>query len=187
MTGSEGTSRRQENEGPEFIVHRSSFIVLGLFLSLLTVASADPAGQTGAPDSVKPNTVRPASPEPVTRIGPRAAATAPTRAGRPGRTVRPGTAVLLSALIPGAGQFYTGNYLKGTLLGAAELTLGGLTIRAHQQGNNDLRNTLLWWTGFAWGFSMADAYVSAAMYGFKEEQRLEARMGPATVGIAYRF
>jgi hypothetical protein len=108
------------------------------------------------------------------------------------RTIKSGTAVLLSGLIPGGGQFYTGNPLKGILLGGAELALAGITVYEYRysnggQGNTDLGNTFLWWTGFAWAFSMADAYVSASMYGYKEEQRLDVRAGPTTVGIAYRF
>ena len=108
------------------------------------------------------------------------------------RKVKPGTAVLLSGLIPGGGQFYTGNPLKGVLIGSAELALAGITVYEYRysnsgQGNTDLGNTFLWWTGFSWAFSMADAYVSASMYGYKEEQRLDVRVGPTTVGIAYRF
>jgi len=116
----------------------------------------------------------------------------PLKTGAGLRTIKSGTAVLLSGLIPGAGQFYTGNPLKGVLIGGAELALAGITVYEYRYGNNgqgntDLGNTFLWWTGFAWAFSMADAYVSASMYGYKEEQRLDVRAGPTTVGIAYRF
>jgi len=65
------------------------------------------------------------------------------------------------------------------------LTFAGLTVREHllaQKSDTahhlDLRNTFLWWTGFTVAFSMADAYVAANMFGFKEEQRLEARISP---------
>ena len=103
------------------------------------------------------------------------------------RQVRTGTAVLLSTLIPGAGQFYTGNPLKGVIIGSAELALAGISIAEYRRGNSDLGNTFLWWTGFALGFSMADAYVSASMYGFKEEERLTVRAGPLGMEVAYRF
>lgn len=103
------------------------------------------------------------------------------------RRVNPGTAVLLSALLPGGGQFYAGQPLKGVIIGAAELGLAGLSIHYYRRGNADIGNTFLWWTGFAIGFSMADAYVTASMYGFREEQRLGMRSVRSGIAVAYRF
>ena len=116
------------------------------------------------------------------------------------RKVSPGTAVLYSALIPGGGQYYTGNTWKGLAIGGVELTFAGLAVaeqiigaREQKQGDSDaathfdLRNTFLWWTGFSLGFSMADAYVSASLYGFKQEQRLDALPGGVQLGVAFRF
>ena len=114
------------------------------------------------------------------------------------RKVNAGTAVLLSALLPGGGQYYTGNVLKGILIGGAELTLAGITVYDNRMAQRttdtaqlayylDRRNTFLWWTGFSLAFSMADAYVSATMFGFKQEQRLDARLVPFGIEIAYRF
>jgi hypothetical protein len=140
-------------------------------------------------------------PRPVTKTEVVKTMTDTLRAGPAGarraRTVRPGTAVLLSALIPGGGQFYTGNLLKGVLLGVCELSLAGLSLREHLEASRaapeqraaheDSRNTFLFWTGFVWGYSLADAYVSAHMYGFKEEQRLDVRASPGALWLAYRF
>ena len=116
------------------------------------------------------------------------------------RTVTTGKAMLLSALLPGGGQFYCRSYVKGAIYGTAELALAGVTVFSDQQmrksygdGTADTlslrnrRNAFLWWTGAVWAFSIADAYVSASMYGFKEEQKFEASISPLRVGICYRF
>ena len=112
-----------------------------------------------------------------------------------------GTAVLLSFLLPGGGQVYTGNWWKAALIAPAELTLGYVTLRTHQNLMAFLRNdaiiehrdqeyyrrrgtrdALLWWTGAVIAFSMADAYVSAQMFGFDREMKLT--IGPTRAGIA---
>lgn len=87
--------------------------------------------------------------------------------------------MLLSAIIPGGGQFYTANYLKGILFVGAEGTLGYLAIKDHldyQETNNpalkNRRNNLLWWIATVKLLSVADAYVSANMYKFKDMMRL---------------
>ena len=116
---------------------------------------------------------------------------------RPARTT--GTAVLLSFLLPGGGQVYTGNWWKEALIGPAEVTLGYFSIREHLAAtkawnsgdtsgyvrHRDRRTALLWWTGATLAFSMADAYVSAQMYGFDREMRLT--LGPMRAGIAMEF
>lgn len=103
------------------------------------------------------------------------------------RTVKAGTAVLLSGLIPGGGQFYVRQPLKGAVIAASELTLAGFSVYYHTQENEDTRNTFLWWTGFVWAVSMADAYVSAHLYSFKDEQRLNLQLTPTQLGLSYRF
>ena len=114
-------------------------------------------------------------------------------------TVRPyrpakstGTAVLLSLLLPGGGQVYTGNWWKAALIAPAEVTLGYLSFRylaekdsASYARHRDTRTALLWWTGAVVAFSMADAYVSAQMYGFDREMRLT--IGPMSAGVATEF
>jgi hypothetical protein len=106
---------------------------------------------------------------------------------RPARST--GTAVLLSLLLPGGGQVYTGNWWKAALIAPAEVTLGYLSFKhvtekdsASYARHRDTRAALLWWTGAVVAFSMADAYVSARMYGFDREMRLT--LGPTRAGIA---
>jgi len=117
-----------------------------------------------------------------------------------------GTAVLLSFLLPGGGQVYTGNWWKAALIAPAEVTLGYLSIREHLSASDylsqfnryhvqsdsenyvlhrDRRTAFLWWTGAIVAFSMADAYVSAQMYGIDREMRLT--IGPMQAGFAMGF
>lgn len=119
---------------------------------------------------------------------------------RPYRPAKsPGTSVLLSLLLPGGGQVYTGNWWKAAVIVPAEVTLGGLSLREHLSATESLnkgdtagytihssaRTTFLWWTGAVVAFSMADAYVSAQMYGFDREIRFT--VGPARAGVAMGF
>jgi hypothetical protein len=134
---------------------------------------------------------------------------------RPPPHKSPGTAVLLSALLPGGGQVYTGGYWKAGLIAPAELVLGFFSVKEHldatralEQGreadyvlHRDRRTALLWWTGAVIAFSMADAYVSAQLYGFDDQMRfsqairvmrpsstvprLSLAIGPARAGIEF--
>jgi hypothetical protein len=153
------------------------------------------------------DTLRPAADSVALAVPPDSAETRradTAQAARPNakktRTVTTGKAMLLSALIPGGGQFYCHSYVKGGLYAAGELGIAGVTVyedqvmrrafRAHQSDTLSLRNrrnNLLWWTGAVWAFTIADAYVSASMYGFKEEQRFEAEVAPLGIGVCYRF
>lgn len=107
-------------------------------------------------------------------------------------------AVLLSAVFPGGGQFYTENYLKGLAIGSAQVSLAYLTLREHygvQEGGDPAeggahrarRNRWLWWTAGVWIFGMADAYTSAHMWRFREEQSLSFGPIPRGLGIVYRW
>jgi hypothetical protein len=107
-----------------------------------------------------------------------------------------GTAVLLSFLLPGGGQVYTGNWWKAALIAPAEVTLGYFVLREHAATSEalsagdstgyvrhrDARTAFLWWTGAVVAFSMADAYVSAQMYGFDREIRFA--IGPMRAGVS---
>lgn len=100
----------------------------------------------------------------------------------------PGKAMLLSTVFPGGGQFYTQNYIKGVLIGGAETVLGYLSIKEHTTAQRFLkdydtsnyiyhrnkRNDFLFLTGAVLAFSLADAYVSAHMFRFREEERLSS-------------
>lgn len=102
----------------------------------------------------------------------------------------PGRAMLLSTILPGTGQFYTENYLKGAIITATWGTLSFLVAREHLRARNaltindtntylqhrDQRNNLLWWDAAVWVFSIADAYVSSHMYKFKEQETLTQKI-----------
>ena len=142
-------------------------------LALLAgLASAAPVGQcvlAQTPDTLTP---------------PLAAADSTSTPGtaRYRRAKSTGTAVLLSFLLPGGGQVYTGNWWKAALIAPAEVTLACFSAREHNSGR---RAALYWWTGAVVAFSMADAYVSAQMYGFDREMRLT--LGPMRAGVAIEF
>ncbi|MGQ9678179.1 MAG: DUF5683 domain-containing protein [bacterium] len=107
----------------------------------------------------------------------------------------PGRAVLYSFLIPGGGQIYTNNYWKAAIIAPAEVSLGYLSYTEFKKARDalvrqdtvaysfhrDRRNSFLWWTGAIVVFSMADAYISAHMFGFERDMRLG--IGRNSIGI----
>lgn len=88
----------------------------------------------------------------------------------------PGKAVLLSAVIPGGGQFYTGHYARGVIYFVSESYFGItslLHLRNYYRKGKELSefNKALsqgFWFLSIWGFSLVDAYVSAHLYKFEE-------------------
>ncbi|MCX7785462.1 MAG: DUF5683 domain-containing protein [candidate division WOR-3 bacterium] len=91
-------------------------------------------------------------------------------------------AMFLSAIFPGGGQFYTQNYLKGVFVAGVEGALVSYAIKNHldykNTNNAEFRNratNLLWWLALVKIFSLADAYVSANMFKFKEQQKLTVK------------
>ncbi|MFA5032336.1 MAG: hypothetical protein WC614_04875 [bacterium] len=94
----------------------------------------------------------------------------------------PNTALLLS-ILPGGGQFYTHNYLKGTAFALLQGAAAGATIyfwakenKAKEENNSpdaeyyySKMYNYLWIDGFVWGLSMMDAYVSAHFYKFRDQ------------------
>ncbi|MDD2890167.1 MAG: hypothetical protein PHE49_05950 [bacterium] len=94
----------------------------------------------------------------------------------------PNTALLLS-ILPGGGQFYTHNYLKGAVFVLLQGVAAGATIyfwtkenKAKEENNSPDADyyygqmyNCLWIDGFVWGFSMMDAYVSAHFYKFRDQ------------------
>lgn len=86
----------------------------------------------------------------------------------------PRTAVLCSALFPGAGQIYNGKWLKAGILSGLE---GYTLYRAHifhedyQRDRTDTeaqinRNKHLWYAAGVYVYSMLDAYVDAHLSSF---------------------
>jgi len=80
---------------------------------------------------------------------------------------------MLLCIFPGGGQFYTERYVPGVLIGAGEITLGYYAIKNHFEKKYSERNSLLWWELFLFGYSLADAYVGAKMYGFDIETNID--------------
>ena len=81
-------------------------------------------------------------------------------------------AMLLCAL-PGGGQFYTARYAPGVIIASTEIALGYYAFKYHQDRDYEKRNSMLWWGFFVFGYSLADAYVGAKMYGFDVETDLD--------------
>lgn len=116
----------------------------------------------------------------------------------------PFRAILASAILPGGGQFYSENYLRGAFFCAAQAAVGGmilyehvLTEEAHRRyestGNLedygdyahhfDRRYDLLWWGAGIWFFSMADAFVDAHMYRFGSKKRVKLGLAEQGAGL----
>ncbi|MEO0097898.1 MAG: DUF5683 domain-containing protein [candidate division WOR-3 bacterium] len=92
----------------------------------------------------------------------------------------PNRALFYSLIFPGAGQFYTKNYLKGSLFLVAEGTLGYFIYKAKKNNEKEKFSDLLWILAGFHIYNMADAYISAHFYRFKEETRL-------TLNINYNY
>ena len=118
-------------------------------------------------------------------------------------TIRPGAAMLRSAIFPGWGQFYTGHPFKAAWMAAAGATFLTLTVRADSRISDlaDRRSPLLdpteraaleadieawrverrrWlvWTATIWIYAVVDAYVDAHLHDFEaEEPRFRLTLG----------
>jgi hypothetical protein len=159
------------------------------------------------PDSLPPDTIPP-EPADTVPVGPDTAQAVPAR---PKKKVA--TAMLLSAFIPGAGQFYNESFAKGGLIAAAEIALASFTIREHllmigvdemwaedvpdsikgpridslRNEHRDRRNVFAFFTGAVIAFAVSDAYVDAHMFGFREAQRLSLVPADQGLGLAIRY
>lgn len=111
----------------------------------------------------------------------------------------PTTALLRSAVMPGWGQFYNDEPVKGLVLGGIELGLLALLVEEHiatERARDDFiesgdpadedrylshresRLDLIWLTSAAWLYGMLDAYVDAHLFGFvQENERFEREIG----------
>jgi TM2 domain-containing membrane protein YozV len=89
----------------------------------------------------------------------------------------PTKAALMSAIIPGLGQFYNGRKIKGLILGG--LSLASLTytflkyseyrVRGDNRSVSEFLGAIIINLAF-WGYTSADAFVDAYLYGFQEER-----------------
>lgn len=87
----------------------------------------------------------------------------------------PAGAMIRSAIIPGWGQIYCENYLKGGALFAVNMFFYSRVYSYHKKwrdtGNSDYqnkRNTYTWYSALAYLLTIADAYVDASLYKFDE-------------------
>ncbi len=104
----------------------------------------------------------------------------------------PTGALLRSAAVPGWGQFYNDEPIKGVAYGALQAGLLGWTLYENNRAGNardmfletgdpswddarvlhrDRCRSLIWYTAGAWVASMLDAYVDAWLFGFDEENQ----------------
>jgi TM2 domain-containing membrane protein YozV len=86
-------------------------------------------------------------------------------------------AALMSAIIPGLGQFYNGRKIKGLILGG--LSLASLTytfikyseyrVRGDNRSVSEFLGAII--INLAvWGYTSADAFVDAYLYGYQAER-----------------
>jgi hypothetical protein len=89
----------------------------------------------------------------------------------------PTKAALMSAIIPGLGQFYNGRKIKGLILGGLSLTSLTYTFLKYSEyrvrGDNRSVSEFLGAVIInlaVWGYTSADAFVDAYLYGFQVER-----------------
>jgi len=101
-----------------------------------------------------------------------------------GKSVK--TGILLSLFIPGGGQFYTENYLKGVVFAGSQGYLLYQTYynyKWYKEARDGFLNggvgepelnyrravfyDTLWWDGLVWFLALIDTYVDVKLYRFK--------------------
>ncbi len=186
---------------------RLPFILLIIFAAFPLAAQVGTRDEEGSLDSLPDSII--VTPDSAFQDSASAASLKNPKHG--GKSVR--TAMLLSTFIPGGGQFYNESYWKGGLVAAAELTLASFAVREHllmvdvermwsedvadsirlpqidslRWVYRDRRNVWAFFTGLVVAFSVADAYVDANMFGFKESQSLTIGPSGQGLGLAVRY
>lgn len=101
----------------------------------------------------------------------------------------PNGAMLRSLALPGWGQFYNEQVIKGLIVIAGRGTILGYTIYYNNRANEfpkgsperefykDRRNLTFWLQGAATLLSMLDAYIDAYLYDFDAGPDLAVRVG----------
>ena len=104
----------------------------------------------------------------------------------------PEKAALLSAFLPGGGQFYNEKYLKGVIIASIEGFTGYNAISRYVKYKKfgDLQKfseSLSYGFYFlgTWLYSVADAYVDAHLFNFKE--KVELVLLPRGVSFVYKI
>ncbi len=137
--------------------------------------------------------------------GPRINADSTVTARRQAKSPR---GAMLRALVPGWGQFYNGQVIKGMIVVAGQGTLIGLSLYYDQESKNfpvgsqdkdlyiDRRNLTFWLMGGLTLLSMLDAYIDAHLFGFDTGPDLGLRLGairspvlaltPVSLGMSLR-
>lgn len=107
-----------------------------------------------------------------------------------GKEKSPTKAMLLS-ILPGGGQFYNEEYVRGVLFAAAQVTCVAFIVREHicaMDAKNDGRDDdydyhlarrydWFWWSLGVWAVSMGDAYIGAHLYNFDEDVGIKLELG----------
>jgi hypothetical protein len=107
------------------------------------------------------------------------------------------TAMLLTTIIPGGGQFYTERYFKGIIIGGAQSYLIYREVQTQLKINElereinlsdeeqtllddklDERREIAWWMALVWTIGVLDAYVDAQLYGFESNVSIDQRGSP---------
>jgi hypothetical protein len=107
------------------------------------------------------------------------------------------TAMLLTTLIPGGGQFYTERYFKGIIIGGTQSYLiyrgvqtqlrlkeleREINLSPEEQEEEesllDQRREIGWWMALVWTIGILDAYVDAQLYGFESDLTIDQRGSP---------
>jgi len=177
-------------------------LIMALFLHALPLA----AQGVHPPDSLADSSARsrPVSLNPVaaSRVDSLAAPSRPKKS--------PGTAMLLSAVVPGAGQFYNESYWKVPVVFgfglyfvsswldnnrryqdyrdkySASLALnpnGDARLLAVREFYKEQRDSFTWYFLILYMLNIADAYVDASLYDFNVGGDLSLRLRPPPAGV----
>jgi len=109
------------------------------------------------------------------------------------------TAMLLTTLIPGGGQFYTKRWFKGILIGGTQSYIIYKGVRT-QSDLNDVekklkesysdslaeekqnlliqRREIVWWAALIWTIGVLDAYIDAQLYDIESDITIDERGNP---------
>ena len=109
----------------------------------------------------------------------------------------PQKAIILSTLLPGGGQFYTGHYIKGGVIAGGEIfsLMKAYSLYKDAKGysvSSSERDSLMresfsyafWFLGI-WFYSVLDAYVDAHLYNFDEKAKISISFKPDNEAVLF--
>jgi len=116
------------------------------------------------------------------------------------------TAMLLTTILPGGGQFYTERYTKGIIIGGAQSFLLYKEIQTQLRLNEiekklnnptpgllqdkesllETRRELAWWMLLVWTAGVLDAYVDAQLYNFESNLSID-RSGALRTELSFKI